>query len=237
MQIIRFIIILAARQRGFGGVAGCRRMGGQRPSTLLCLRRPHFWPPKNGGKNRQPPSGWIPAFVQSDASKRDIQSPLNFCRAAGLLVIGAVLCRTSPDGPRAEVHFVRWKNRFIYPFKRATAEAGREARRRSDANGQNFSGKAVSNLGASDWAKAGVQPEGGWRFFPPFLGGQKWGRQRQNSVEGPDWPSRCRRRQNREKRKKEAKGRLYPLPPFSAFTEGGVPPLQVICACPGKTAP
>lgn len=42
---------------------------------------------------------------------------------------------------------------------------------------------------------------------------------------------------NREKRKKEAKGRLYPLPPFSAFTEGGVPPLQVICACPGKTAP
>ena len=34
-------------------------MGGQRPLALLCLRRPHFWPPKNGGKNRQPPSGWI----------------------------------------------------------------------------------------------------------------------------------------------------------------------------------
>ena len=91
MQIIRFIIILVARQRGLGGLAGCRRMGGQRPSALLCLRRPHFWPPKNGGKNRQPPSGWTPAFAQSDASKGDIQLPLNFCRAAGLLVIGVVL--------------------------------------------------------------------------------------------------------------------------------------------------
>ena len=44
-------------------------------------------------------------------------------------------------------------------------------------------------------------------------------------------------REPTEKKQKEAKGRLYPLPPFSAFTEGGVPPLQVICACPGKTAP
>ena len=42
-----------------------------------------------------------PFFAQSDAYKRGTQLPLNFCGASGLLVIGAVLCRTTPDGPAA----------------------------------------------------------------------------------------------------------------------------------------
>ena len=62
-----------------------------------------------------------------------------------------------PDGPRDDRLFVsREMNRWFYPFNRASAEAGRAARRRSDANGQNFSGRAVSNPIATDWAKKGV---------------------------------------------------------------------------------
>ncbi len=56
---------------------------------------------------------------------------------------------------------------------RATAETGQEARRRSDAKGQKFSGNELSKLIQTDWAKAGVQPEGGWRFFGSLLGVQK----------------------------------------------------------------
>ena len=46
------------------------------------------------------------------------------------------------------------------------------------------------SLLASDWATAGIQPEGGWRFFRPLLCVQKWTRRRQNSAEGRFRPLR-----------------------------------------------
>ena len=70
---------------------------------------------------------------------------------------------------------------------RPSGEAGRATRHRSDAKKRCFSGREVSNLIMTDWTKAGVQPEGGWRFFRPLLGVQKWTRRRQNSAEGRFW--------------------------------------------------
>ena len=64
---------------------GIFRRGQQWPSTLLCLRRPHFWTPKNGGKNR-----WgdprPPYFVQLVWMKFATAVPLNhrFLRASDL---------------------------------------------------------------------------------------------------------------------------------------------------------
>ena len=82
--------------------------------------------------------------------------------------------RTTPDGPRDDRYFLSCEtNRWFYPFNRATAEAGRATRRRSDAKERCFSGRAAANLMASDWAKAGVQPEEGWRFFGSLLCVQK----------------------------------------------------------------
>ena len=71
---------------------GCSQSGPFQSLRLFCLRRAHFWPPKNGRKNR-----WgdprLPLFVQWDACKGTTWLPLNFCGASGLLVIGAVVDR------------------------------------------------------------------------------------------------------------------------------------------------
>ena len=57
---------------------------------------------------------------------------------------------------------------------------GRQAKqdtRRTDYEGpaawQKFSGNRVSKFRRVRLGKAGVQPEGGWRFFGSLLGGQK----------------------------------------------------------------
>ena len=105
--------------------------------------------------------------------------------------------RTSPVGPRDEGYFCfsfenlsaspnpgssSRKTRWRYPFNRATAEAGRETRRRSDPRRTRwFCGNRVSNFIGTDWTKGGG-PGSPRRFFPPFLGGQKWGRRRHAGV-------------------------------------------------------
>ena len=66
------------------------------------------------------------------------------------------------------------ENRCLYPFKRSSGEVRQDTRRRSDARRiLSFSGSAAANLIPTDWATAGVQPEGGWRVFGYFLHEQK----------------------------------------------------------------
>ena len=162
--------------------------------SLACLRRVHFCTHKSEPKKRQPPSGWTPAFAQSDASKGDTRLPLKY---RWILVIGAAsyVLRLSalvmrgisvflskiyllPQNPGSSSRKTRWR----YPFNRATAEAGRETRRRSDPRRTRwFCGNRVSNFIGTDWTKGGG-PGSPRRFFPPFLGGQKWGRRRHAGV-------------------------------------------------------
>ena len=154
----------------------------------------HFCTHKSEPKKRQPPSGWTPAFAQSDASKGDTRLPLKY---RWILVIGAAsyVLRLSalvmrgisvflskiyllPQNPGSSSRKTRWR----YPFNRATAEAGRETRRRSDPRRTRwFCGNRVSNFIGTDWTKGGG-PGSPRRFFPPFLGGQKWGRRRHAGV-------------------------------------------------------
>ena len=90
MRIIRFIIILTARQRGFWGFGWVPPNG--RAAALSAVMPPAapFLAAQKWGKKPPAPFGLDPAFSPSDASKGDIPLPLNFCRAAGLLVIGAM---------------------------------------------------------------------------------------------------------------------------------------------------
>ena len=105
--------------------------------------------------------------------------------------------RTSPDGPRDEGCFLFcWgrlgtfhrrrqivaEKRFIYPFNRATAEAGQEARCRSDAKGHWFSGCPVLKPDTGRLDNSGIQPEGGWRAFGCFSRGRKVPRRRQTAL-------------------------------------------------------
>ena len=139
---------------------------------------------------RAPGRPWTPSFclIGHYQGRCPVATEMPLCLRFPRNWCGGYL--TLPDGPRANRCFLVCSNRYIYPFKpvgpylltppaaesnedRATAEAGREARRRSDDKERYFSGNRVSNPGASDWAKAGVQPEGGWRLFGSLLGVQK----------------------------------------------------------------
>ena len=83
---------------------------------------------------------------------------------------------TSPVGPRDDRHFwSRETKRWLYPFKRATAEAGRNTRQRSDTRRTCwFSGTALSQSDRDRLDKrrgAGVSPA----VFPPTFGRPKVG--------------------------------------------------------------
>ena len=84
---------------------------------------------------------------------------------------------TSPVGPRDDRYFLSCKaNRFIYLFKRATAEVGLETRLRSDPRRIHlFSGNAPSKHDKVrlDKRRGLGSPQ---RFFRPLLGVQKWAR-------------------------------------------------------------
>ena len=96
--------------------------------------------------------------------------PLKYCKASGSLVIGAVIILLRLTALVLRGTSVLWtgagaslkeegrsthKKRFIYPFKRATAEVGKETRRRSDAKRHWFSGYAAANLILTDWTNKG----------------------------------------------------------------------------------
>ena len=136
----------------------CRR-GLPSPGPRFASGGPTFGRPKVGGKTAgETPDplfcpigrlqGGCPVATEFP---QGLRPPRNRCGAL----------RTSPDGPRDDGCFFVCNDGYIYPFKRATAEAGRATRRRSDAKGQRFSGCPVSNPIQTDWAKAGVQPSGG----------------------------------------------------------------------------
>ena len=171
MQIIRFIIILAARQREFWGFGWVPPNG--RAAALSAVMPPAapFLAAQKWGKKPPAPFGLDPRFCPIGRKQvcrcaateflRGLRPPRNRCGE----------CPTSPDGPRAEVHFVRWKNRFIYPFKRATAEAGRAARRRSDAKTPiQWQGSIKSDTGQLGKQRGPGSP---WRLFGDFLCVQK----------------------------------------------------------------
>ena len=84
---------------------------------------------------------------------------------------------TSPVGPRDDRYFLSCKaNRFIYLFKRATAEVGLETRLRSDPRRIHlFSGNAPSKHDKVrlDKRRGLGSPQ---RFFRLLLGVQKWAR-------------------------------------------------------------
>ena len=165
-------------------------MGRPRPQTPGFT----FVRTKVNRKSASPLRAGPPAFAQSDASKGDTRLPLKY---RWILVIGAAsyVLRLSalvmrgisvflskiyllPQNPGSSSRKTRWR----YPFNRATAEAGRETRRRSDPRRTRwFCGNRVSNFIGTDWTKGGG-PGSPRRFFPPFLGGQKWGRRRHAGV-------------------------------------------------------
>ena len=84
--------------------------------VLHCIRSSRFaaWLPGLPGPDpgnflyaqkvtkKAPGRPWTPIFAQSVCIRGDIQLPLNFRWTASLLVIGAVLCRTSAVAPRAD---------------------------------------------------------------------------------------------------------------------------------------
>ena len=92
--------------------------------------------------------------------------------------------RTSPDGPRAERFYsycYRKPGAFpeeqaagyrkvscFYPFKRATAEAGQDTRRRSDAKKRRFSGCAVLTCERPIGKRRGSSPKGAGAFSVHF---------------------------------------------------------------------
>ena len=189
---------------------GCLSPGATRPRTLrlLCPRR----------QSNQNAAGDTPdpAFVQSDACRGDTGQPLKYLFASGSLVIGAVLCRTSPDGPRADRHFLACETeRWFYPCIRAGGPSQNRNPAEIRCQRAEFQWQSSIKSGSVRLGKSGGPARRGLAVFSPFLGGQKWGRRRQNRVEGPDWPSRCRRRQNREKAEG---GQGAPLPLASFFS-------------------
>ena len=173
MQIIRFIIIPAARQSGFWGVGWVPPNG--RAAALSAVLPPTapFLAAQKWGKKPPAPFGLDPAFVQSDASRFAAAQPLNFCGASGLLVIGAVSVSLRLTALVLIGVSYYAKNKCIYPFKRATAEAGRAARRRSDAKTLiQWQGSIKSDTGQLGKQRgSGVSPA----VFPPTFGRPKVG--------------------------------------------------------------
>ena len=91
--------------------------------------------------------------------------PLKYRGASGSFVIGAAVCalRLTALVPEDFAGFLSGDSlfpivvgsptqnlRFAYPFNRASAEAGRETRHRSDAKRHWFSGPAAENLMQTD---------------------------------------------------------------------------------------
>ena len=120
------------------------------------------------------------------------------------------VCLASPDGPRADRRFLSYKNRSIYPVKWASAEAGQETRRRSEAK---ESGSVAEQY--QIWERPIGQKRGGSGVSPapfsPIFGRPKM---------GPPEASSKKKAVKREKRKREVEGCLTLRPLFSASTAG-----------------
>ena len=114
----------------------------------------------------------------------DAGQPLKYHKAFGLLVIGAV-----GDQPCLTALGLIGISCCVKQTDGSIPLRGRQPK--SDEKPATDQMPKSRNSVAAQWNfacvrldKSGVQPEGGWRFFAPFLGGQKWGRRRQNSAEG-----------------------------------------------------
>ena len=135
---------------------------------------------------RAPGRPWTPSFclIGHYQGRCPVATEMPLCLRFPRNWCGGYL--TLPDGPRANRCFLVCSNRYIYPFKpvgpylltppaadsnedRASAEARRENRRRSDAKRSRFSGCAVAASIPTGWTNNGVRgvPGGVLVTLPP----------------------------------------------------------------------